>query len=302
MNLGNSLSTMVTSAAWGIAKKEIIKRTVFGALLAGLWPLALLKVSRVLDNPFSVANSRAYKAGQVLADAIINKAQGERPLTLVGYSLGAKVIFSCLKTLAERKAFGLVESVVLIGTPAPSTAAEWRQIRSVVSGRVVNVFSTNDYILGFLYRSHSIQYGVAGLQAVENVKGVENVDVSDFIKGHTNYRFLTGRILKQIGFEDVDLAFVAEEEKALEEQQMREDMERANNEMAEDAKKLNIKNSDQPLYGAEKQAAEDSDEYLSSLEKEVEKRNQQSYLGWAKEKIGMKSPKPAESPKAEKMA
>lgn len=283
MNLGNSLSTMITSAAWGVAKKEIIKRTVFGALLAGLWPLALLKVSRVLDNPFSVANSRAYKAGQVLADAIINKAQGERPLILVGYSLGAKVIFACLKTLAERKAFGLVESAVLIGTPAASTAAEWREIRSVVSGRVVNVFSTNDYILGFLYRSHSIQYGVAGLQAVENVKGVENVDVSSFIKGHTNYRFLTGRILKQIGFEDVDLEFLAEEENALMEQQMREEMERTENEMSENAKKMNLDDKAPSMDGGA------DDEYVSTLEKEVEKRNEKSYFGWAKSKIGFKA-------------
>lgn len=281
MNLGNSLTTMITSAAWGMAKKEIIKRTVFGALLAGLWPLALLKVGRVLDNPFGIANSRAYKAGQVLADAIINKAQGERPLTLVGYSLGAKVIFACLRTLAERKAFGLVESVVLIGTPAPSTAAEWREIRSVVSGRVVNVFSTNDYILGFLYRSHSIQYGVAGLQAVEGVKGVENVDVSSFIKGHTNYRFLTGRILKQIGFEDVDLEFLAEEENALMEQQMREEMERTENEMSEDAKKLNLDDKAQSTDGSV------DDEYVNTLEKEVEKKNEQSYLGWMKSKVGM---------------
>lgn len=295
MNLGNSLSTMVTSAAWGIAKREIISRTLFGALLAGLWPLALLKVSRVLDNPFSVANSRAYKAGQVLADAIINKAQGERPLTLVGYSLGAKVIFSCLKTLAERKAFGLVESAVLIGTPAPSTAAEWRQIRSVVSGRVVNVFSTNDYILGFLYRSHSVQYGVAGLQAIENVKGVENVDVSELVSGHTNYRFLTGKILKQIGFEDVDLEFVAEEERALEEQQAREEKEREENELAENAKQLNVDDKD---GSAEK---ESSDDYVSTLEQEIQKKNEQSYLGWAKEKMGMKG-KSTEQPAKEATA
>ena len=44
MGLGNSLSTLVTSVAWGYAKKEIIKRTLLGALYAGLWPLALLKV------------------------------------------------------------------------------------------------------------------------------------------------------------------------------------------------------------------------------------------------------------------
>jgi hypothetical protein len=261
LNLGNSLTTMIKSAAWGYAKKEIIKRTVFGALMAGLWPLGLLKVSKIIDNPFSVAHSRAQKAGRVLADAIINKAQGERPVTLVGYSLGAKVIFSCLQALAERKAFGLVESVVLIGAPAPSTAAEWRQIRSVVSGRVVNVFSTNDYILGFLYRSSSIQYGVAGLQAIQGVKGVENVDVSEYVSGHTQYRFLTGRILTQIGFEDVDVEAVAEEE-------------RTDNELAAGAKGLSTEETS------------GSDEvYVQGLEKEIAKKNESSYLDWTKERM-----------------
>ncbi|KAF2173107.1 hypothetical protein M409DRAFT_17056 [Zasmidium cellare ATCC 36951] len=284
MSLGNAMTTMVTSAAWSVAKVEIIKRTVFGALSAGLWPLALLKVSRVLDNPFSVANYRAVKAGEVLADALINKAQGERPVTLVGYSLGAKVIFTCLQHLAQRKAFGLVESVVLIGTPAPSTAADWRMIRSVVSGRVVNVFSSNDYILGFLYRSHSVQLGVAGLQAVENVKGVENVDVSDMIKGHTSYRFATGSILQKIGFEDVDSEAVEEEEMLRKNQEMKEELESERAESEQKEKDDATKTGDAATK-ATGEKGDVSDEYVNNLEKEIEKKNEQSYVGWAQEKM-----------------
>lgn len=92
-----------------------------------------------IDNPFAVARNRSEKAGAVLADALINKAQGERPVTLVGYSLGSRVIYACLKSLAERQAFGLVESVVFIGSPVPSNTDNWRVMRSVVSGKVINV-------------------------------------------------------------------------------------------------------------------------------------------------------------------
>ena len=74
---------------------------------------------------------------------------------------------------------------------------------------MINVFSTNDYILAFLYRSYSIQLGVAGLQAIEGVKGIENIDVSDIVSGHTSYRLLTGTILKKIGFEDIDIGELA---------------------------------------------------------------------------------------------
>ncbi|KAI9842006.1 MAG: hypothetical protein M1838_003322 [Thelocarpon superellum] len=222
LKLGNSLTALVKSAAWGYAKSEIIKRTIFASLTAALWPIGLLKVSRIVDNPFSVAKSRSDKAGMVLADALINKAQGERPVTLLGYSLGARVIYSCLMNLAARRAFGLVESVILIGAPAPSTATDWRVMRSVVAGRLVNVYSVNDYVLGFLYRTSSIQYGIAGLQPIEGVPGVEDVDVSDLVSSHQRYRYLIGSILKKIGFEDLDLVEVGKEEAALKVVEMEE--------------------------------------------------------------------------------
>ncbi|KAH0347043.1 DUF726-domain-containing protein, partial [Aureobasidium melanogenum] len=267
LNLGNSLTTMIRSAAWGYAKSEIIKRTVFASLTAALWPLGLLKVSRIIDNPFSVAKSRADKAGEVLADALINRAQGERPVTLIGYSLGARVIFTCLKSLAARKAFGLVENVVLLGAPTPSTAADWRLIRAVTTGRVVNVYSTSDYILGFLYRSSSIQYGVAGLEPVSYVPGVQNVDVTDLIAGnHTSYRYLCGRILRKIGFEDVDLAAVEQEEKALEQATEAEEEERKQNEAS-------------TKEGATTEAE------VKEMESEVQKKNEASMMDWATEKF-----------------
>jgi len=81
-----------------------------------------------------------------------------------------------------------VESAVLIGTPAPSDAAVWRSMRSVVAGRLINVYSENDYILAFLYRTSSIQYGVAGIQEARDVKGVENVNVSEMVSGHLRYQ------------------------------------------------------------------------------------------------------------------
>ncbi|XMA13230.1 hypothetical protein WAI453_006021 [Rhynchosporium graminicola] len=247
--LGSSLESVVKSAAWGIAKKEIISRTIFASLMTALWPIGLLRISKIVDNPFSVAKNRADKAGLVLADALINKAQGERPVTLIGYSLGARVIYSCLMSLAERRAFGLVESAVLIGAPAPSDAAVWRSMRSVVSGRLVNSYSENDYILAFLYRTSSIQYGVAGLQEAQDVKGIENVNVSEMVSGHLRYQYLVGSILEKIGFEDIDTEEVAREEETLAL-------------LEEEEKKEEEKKVGQDL---------DPDEEAKRLEKEVEK-------------------------------
>ncbi|KAF7546223.1 hypothetical protein G7Z17_g8591 [Cylindrodendrum hubeiense] len=198
--LGSALRALVGSFAWNTIKVEILKRTVLATLLAALWPVQVLAAAANVDNPFNRAHNRSRKAGKLLADALINKVQGERPVTLVGYSLGATAIHACLQSLAERHAFGLIDSVVIIGAPAPSTPAHWRTLRSVVSGKIFNVYSENDMILGFLYRAHSLALGVAGLQAVKNVEGLENLDLSESVSGHLRYPDLTGEILRKCGF------------------------------------------------------------------------------------------------------
>lgn len=203
LGLGTSLENMVSSYAWSYVKLEILKRTVLATLWSALWPVYLLKMATSIDNPFSLAKRRSEKAGEVLADALINKAQGERPVTLIGYSLGARVIYSCLRSLAERRAFGLVESVVFIGAPVPSNAENWRAMRSVISGKVFNVYSENDYILAFLYRATSVQFGVAGLQKISTVEGIDNLNLSKEVSGHLRYPELVGKILKRAGIEHV---------------------------------------------------------------------------------------------------
>ncbi|CZT42262.1 related to DUF726 domain protein [Rhynchosporium secalis] len=203
ITLGTSLQDIVSSYAWSFVKVEILKRTVLASLWSALWPVYLLKMATSIDNPFAVARNRSEKAGEVLADALINKAQGERPVTLIGYSVGARVIYSCLKSLAERKAFGLIESVIFIGSPIPSNSSNWRVMRSVVSGKIINVFSENDYILAFLYRASSIQLGVAGLQEIGDVEGIDNLNLSKEVSGHLRYPDLIGKILKRAGFEGI---------------------------------------------------------------------------------------------------
>lgn len=183
--------------------------------MEAMWPISLLKISKLIDNPWSVGMVRAEKAGYVLADAITRKVQGERPVSLIGFSLAARVIYSCLMILVERRQLGLIESVVLIGAPVPSESRVWLALRSVVTGRLVNVYSENDYILGFLYRTSSIQFGIAGLQAIQGADGVENYDVSNVVSGHLRYQYMIGTILKDIGWEDIDLKQIAKDEETL---------------------------------------------------------------------------------------
>ena len=199
LGLGKTLQDLVSSYAWTSIKVEILKRTVLATLWSALWPAYLVSMAAGVDNPFSLAKNRSEKAGEILADALINKVQGERPVTLIGYSLGARVIYSCLRSLAARRAFGLVDTVVFIGAPVPSNRRHWQMMRTVVSGKMFNVYSENDFLLAFLYRATSIQLGVAGLQEIKDIEGVENLNLSDEVQGHMRYAKLIGRILARCG-------------------------------------------------------------------------------------------------------
>ncbi|KAJ4307097.1 hypothetical protein N0V88_000473 [Collariella sp. IMI 366227] len=210
--LSNSFDLLVRSAAWSMAKKEIVARPIFANMVDGRWPASLLKISKIVDNNWNNAMVRADKLGAALADVIMGKAQGERGVSLIGYSIGARAIYACLMCLAERRAFGLVENAVLMGTPAPSDPMAWCAMKSVVTGRLVNVYSENDYILGFLYRTSSIEFGLAGLQRVIGVEGIENVDVTAKISLHPRYQYLVGSILRHVGWEDTVQQRIARDE------------------------------------------------------------------------------------------
>lgn len=179
------------------------------------WPAELLKISKIIDIPWSIGMVRADKAGLVLADTIQRKVHGSRPVTLVGYSLASRVIYTCLMALAERRQFGSIDSVVMIGTPAPSEARVWLTLRSVVAGRLVNVYSQNDHMMGFMMRTSNTQFGIAGLKPIVGALGIENYDASAMVSGHLRYQFLIGTILKSLGWEDLDHGHLAKDEVTL---------------------------------------------------------------------------------------
>ena len=129
--------------------QQVLGSTILVALMASLQlPIVLSKLSYLIDNPWTVSMGRANAAGLILADSLIDRNLGVRPITLVGFSLGARVIFSCLRELANRGAFGLVQNVYLFGSPIVNDKNEYLRVRSVVSGRFVNGYASNDWILG----------------------------------------------------------------------------------------------------------------------------------------------------------
>lgn len=161
----------------------------------------LTKLSYLIDNPWSNALDRARQAGAVLADILLNRRLGVRPVSLIGYSLGARVVFFALLELAKQNAFGVVQEVYLFGATVTASIKVWRQVRGVVAGRFVNGFAMNDWILGYLFRATTggLQT-VAGLRPIEHVPDLENVDITHILDGHMSYRTKMPKLLAHVGF------------------------------------------------------------------------------------------------------
>ena len=137
----------------------------------------------------------------MLAQLLLQRHLGVRPITLIGFSLGARVIFYALLELAKVKAFGIVQDVFILGATLTASQSAWCNARSAVSGRFVNAYAKNDWVLNYLFRATSGGLSsVAGLSPIEDVPGLENVDVTDKIAGHMSYRTFMPLILDQLGF------------------------------------------------------------------------------------------------------
>lgn len=227
--------------------QHLLGQTVLTTLMASLQlPMVLSKLGYLIDNPWNVSLARAWSAGLILADSLINRNLGVRPATLVGFSLGARVIYSCLIELARRGAYGLVENVFIFGAPFVVKQEQVSLARSVVSGRFVNGYSRKDWILGYLFRATSGGLGrIAGLAPME-FPLIENFDNTEIVEGHMGYRKSIPKLLKEVGFEVISEEFTEIEDPDPEKERERQ------------------KELKQELYEARKQMEEEADKEESS--------------------------------------
>ena len=61
---------------------------------------------QLIDTAWSVALHRAQGAGRLLAHILAAGGHGDRPVILVGNSMGSRLIFHCLLELSRLKAKG----------------------------------------------------------------------------------------------------------------------------------------------------------------------------------------------------
>ncbi|KAL5985842.1 hypothetical protein ACLOJK_027831 [Asimina triloba] len=249
--VSSAIQDWITSRVTMELMKQGAMVTVLSTLLTALaWPATLLAATDFIDSTWTIAV--------------------DRPVTLLGFSLGARVIFKCLQHLAESgDNEGIIERVVLLGAPISLTDENWENARKalfdsvrlsslrvhgllasylfdflygandgidvhngillelhlanpskhlqaslvMVAGRFVNVYSANDWTLGLAFRANLLTKGLAGIQPV-NLPGIENVDVTDFIEGHSSYLWATEEILGQLELDTYYPVFSSSPKKA----------------------------------------------------------------------------------------
>ncbi|KAF1809672.1 DUF726-domain-containing protein [Eremomyces bilateralis CBS 781.70] len=199
-SMGDTINILATEAlTQGL--QQVLGATILVALMSAIQlPIILTKLSYLIDNPWTNSLARADAAGLIFADSLIDRNLGARPITLVGFSLGSRLIFTALKELAKKGAFGLVQNVYLFGSPVVAKKDEYIKARSVVTGRFVNGYVAGDWILGYLFRATGGGIArVAGLAPVE-IPGIENIDAGPFVNGHMAYRQAMPRLLREVGW------------------------------------------------------------------------------------------------------
>ncbi|KAL7541962.1 hypothetical protein ACHAXR_011403 [Thalassiosira sp. AJA248-18] len=85
------------------ATKVALQYSVIGAIISAVAiPSALVTASKLIDDPYQIVVIRADEAGKELARCLLQSDE-RRPVTLVGFSFGARVIYSCLRELARQQ-------------------------------------------------------------------------------------------------------------------------------------------------------------------------------------------------------
>jgi hypothetical protein len=224
-NMAKEVSTQAT--------KQAIQYTAFvGALFAAVAvPSALITVSQLIDDPYQLVILRADAAGKELARCLL-ESEERRPVTLMGFSFGARVIYSCLIELArhqelweeqqEREEMGeeipenvrtnkldsdpdeylkepasIVEDVVFMGLPRLIDNHGMWVCRQIVGGRLVNCYNKEDWLLPLMFLSRG-GTKTGGTHPVDAIPGIENYNVTHLVKAHAKYGDAVPSILQLV--------------------------------------------------------------------------------------------------------
>ncbi|KZW03410.1 DUF726-domain-containing protein [Exidia glandulosa HHB12029] len=208
---GKTLDDWILSQVLSKTTTAALALTLGAVMTALAAPMAVYTAGTMIDNDWVQACDKSRKAGHLLADVLRSRVQGSRPVTLIGSSLGALVVFQALLDLSSSGlpnshthagAGPLVDSAIFIASPANPSDDEWRKVRGAVGRRVVNAWCKSDLVLATVGRLHEVVGGARfkpsmGLGVVM-VEGVEDIDIGDIIEGHFDIPVKYGEIMHRV--------------------------------------------------------------------------------------------------------
>jgi hypothetical protein len=214
------------------ATKFALQFSIIGAFMVAVAiPSALLTASKLIDDPYQIVILRADEAGKELAKCLL-LSEERRPVTLVGYSFGARVIDACLRELYRqqirwekqqekgsttevessenskqdddvfeynKEPASIVEDVVFMGLPRIVSHQALSMIRQVAGGRMINCYTKKDWFLSLMFTARGGTQ-TCGTSPIQDVEGIENYDVTDLVKAHKNYPEAVPAILERVNF------------------------------------------------------------------------------------------------------
>lgn len=208
LKLGDSVPRLFRSTGSQVVQNMILPASLAAVNQAVALPLTVIKITNYIDGVWTLMEKRADIAGKALAMSLVEAVYTRRrPVSLIGFSMGARLIFSCLQHLIllfekDSSVADIIEDVVLLGCPVTTDRSLWESIRPVVNGRLVNGYSSNDLVLSFLYRIEGLRIFVAGVSPV-NSPCVENVDLSSVIGYHGDYALKMKQLLELLNFDKI---------------------------------------------------------------------------------------------------
>lgn len=183
------------------AKNMVVKIAASGGKKAakGLSPISwFLFLAELASNPWHTSMLRAAQAGVQLAEAI-SRTEGKK-FTLVGHSLGCRVIYYALSALSTKKRIFISDVILLGGAVGKDDENGWSHALKAISGKLFNCHTNQDSVLKLLYQTAnaglSSPIGINKLE-LSNVK-VTNINCDSFVESHMSWKKNYYTILKLI--------------------------------------------------------------------------------------------------------
>lgn len=164
-----------------------------GRIISGTSAIAHLMKNNVFNSNYE----KSIKSGKLLAKMLANEnIFSYHRINFIGFSLGTRVIFECLKELETLKCANIVNDVVLMGGVVDIHDArtfEW----NCVAGRIVNCYCLNDSILKYILQLAKFGREPIGLHKISEGGSarVEDFDLTHIVNGHLDYRKKMDKIL-----------------------------------------------------------------------------------------------------------